>query len=67
MNSVHEGIHFNCDQCDKELKLILEDINSDHEGIYFTCDQCDYKSTVGSYHNGHRKSLHEVGHYPCDH
>ena len=28
MKSVHGGIHFICDQCDKELKVILKNMRS---------------------------------------
>ena len=49
MESNHEVIKFNCDQCDfkgKHKRNLLAHKKSIHEGIKFDCDQCDYKATT---------------------
>ena len=46
--SQHEGVRYNCDQCDYQaepkstLKLHKE---SKHEGVSYCCDKCDFQAT----------------------
>ena len=69
MKSVHEGIHFNCDQC--EYKSTVDNYHNRHRkslhevcsyllhlGRHFICNQCDNKSIVNDNHSGSRKLFH---------
>ena len=60
MQSVHEGIHFNCDKRVKEeISLVINEITRQQKGITvkyiyaitssrktFFCNHCDYKSMI---------------------
>ena len=41
--SVHEGMQYECDQCEfkSTLKVTLRLMMSVHEGFKYECDQCD--------------------------
>ena len=72
--SVHDGVKFQCDQCDykttdsrylKQHKASEHEVKlTIHEGVRFPCDQCDYEATTSSSLKQHKAS--EGVTHPCD-
>lgn len=62
IKSVHEGLKFQCPQCEhkatRERNLHMH-IKSVHEGLKFQCPHCDHKATQNSSLKEHIKSIHE--------
>ena len=47
MQSVHEGVTYNCEHCDytaKQKSDLLQHVQSLYEGVTYSCEHCDHKS-----------------------
>ena len=63
VDSIHEGIQHNCNQCNHKGKTkagLIIHLNSKHKGVSYPCDLCDYKSTVRKSLDRHKASIHKT-------
>ena len=70
MNAVHEGITYNCPQCDyiSTQKVHLKrHIKSKHEDSRLQCPYCDKSTTRKESLDIHIRSVHEGVKFPCPH
>merc|ERR1712030_177253 len=70
VQSLHEGISFNCEHCDhkdKRKSHLLQHVQSLHEGINYNCEYCDYKAKCKQRLFQHVQSVHEGVTYSCEH
>ena len=62
IQSVHEGVKYACNQCDKQYSAqqsLTQHKQSKHEGIKYACHQCDQHFTRQIRLTQHIKSAHE--------
>ena len=62
MESIHEGVKFQCPHCDYKATTKSScnvHIRAIHEGIKFQCPSCSYKATQKNDLKRHIKSQHE--------
>ena len=65
--SVHEGVKYQCNQCDYRATgrgNLQRHIQSKH--FKFSCNQCIYQATEMNHLQTHIKSQHEGVKYPCN-
>ena len=67
MQSVHEGVRYDCNQCDyraTQQSNLNSHMKSIHEGIRYECNQCNNRATQ-THHNFHMRLVHKEM-YDCD-
>ena len=60
--SVHEGVKYDCDQCDHKATCqahLIQHQKSVHEGVKYNCFQCDYKANYHTDLIKHKNTVHE--------
>ena len=68
INSVHDGVRYECQQCDHKAtdpSTLRRHIKSVHDSVRYECQQCDHKATRPAHLRQHIKSVHDGVRYEC--
>ena len=66
--SVHEGLRFNCEECDLSYatRIGLYTHSYKHKGILYPCPSCDYKASTSTNLKVHTVGKHDKIRFQCD-
>ena len=69
MKSVHDGVKYNCEQCDYKANQkgnLQQHVKSVHKGVKYSCERCYYEATKKVFLQRHVASNHERVIQSCD-